>query len=156
MTATPSPVEKPRHCFVAYAQDASTARTSGIGAPTSEVQYSPNSLAGNVGGNRFARLIPAVTIATLVGYGGQSEGATNGAAITAWLDASSQRTWEGSQNDQAFASTQFEAHVLSQHLAIKPVVEPDRGQSIQDQPRFSYQKAMAYADEMGLRTEFPL
>lgn len=112
---------------------------------------------------RLSKAMPAVGLAALMAHASSfSEPFENHVSerspFVAWVDESSEGTWDSSVSQNGYRSStapgnevRTNAAKSDEFLRTEHIVG-----SLDDQPRFDFREAIAYARSMGLPTEFPL
>lgn len=128
---------------------------------TRELQTAYGKIGDYLGG-RQSTIISVLSLAALVSnvdyLGGPAKQDFVSGPITAWVDRSSDGTWDSvipTTHDPTDTRTASASTVATPgarpHLALEEIAPP-----VDDQPRYNYREAMIYARAMGLKTEFPL
>jgi len=108
---------------------------------------------------RFSKVMPAVSLAALVSYAGYLTDPVSSQGLAppgfvAWLDSSSEATWD---NSIAGYAPQLKSTVGTALASGTLYPRADLVVAlVDDQPRFNYRESIEYARNMGLRTDFPL
>lgn len=113
--------------------------------------------------HRLSKAMPAVGLAALMAHASSfaepfENHFSERSPFVAWVDKSSEGTWDSSVSQHGFRSSTTPGNEVKVHAAQSDEflrTEHIVG-SIDDQPRFDFREAIAYARSMGLPTEFPL